>query len=638
MKNIFLTLLLLFFTVFVSAQEYKLMWEDNFDKPVLDEVQHWTAEVNGDGGGNNEMQYYRRENISIEQHSSGVNCLVISAKRENFGGKLVTSGRLVTRGNVSCKYGKIEARIKLPTTGNGLWPAFWMLGEDYSSVGWPRCGEIDILEMGNTGGIAQSKQDRFYNGACHWGEIWTYTAKDNVAPYSLQDDFHLFTLIWDESSIKMYLDLDKYPANLPYYELNIAGADVAGNASHYFKKPFSILFNLAVGGNFTGITGDANLFKITALPVNGTPAKMYVDYVRIYQKELAGEEFYGPSGVVETEAPTAFTATKGLVTPNSVELLLNATDNSGNVVYYVTYGTSTITVKGTSGLQKSYTVNGLNSSTAYSFSVVAKDVSGNVAANNPIVITATTGYLYTGLAALNYETVGHDWSWSSFGNGSNAADLYAVVSNPNPSGINTSTNCAKYILNPGAMSWAGIFSDNFGSVTFTPDNCKVKVMVYKPFISNFLLKFENGAANFEKMIPNTTINQWEELTFDLTAHIGKTMTRMVLIPDNSSERTAQRIVYWDNISFNSNAANGIDELLNKTISMFPNPFTDKVKVTSEQEINQMIVRNLLGQVIKAESVNSREATFDLNHLSTGNYFVTIKLANGQSMTKKIVKL
>ncbi|MBV5342499.1 1,3--beta-D-glucan 3-glucanohydrolase, partial [bacterium] len=80
----------------ISAQDYKLMWEDNFDNPVLNETKHWTVEVNGDGGGNNEMQYYRRENISIEQHASGVNCLVISAKRENFGGKVVTSGRLVT--------------------------------------------------------------------------------------------------------------------------------------------------------------------------------------------------------------------------------------------------------------------------------------------------------------------------------------------------------------------------------------------------------------------------------------------------------------------------------------------------------------------------------------------------------------
>jgi beta-glucanase (GH16 family) len=391
MKNLYLSISLLIISIFASAQDYKLMWEDNFDNPVLNETQHWTVEVNGDGGGNNEMQYYRRENISIEQHPSGVNCLVISAKRENFGGKVVTSGRLVTRGNVSAKYGKMEARIKLPLSANGLWPAFWMMGDDYSKVGWPRCGEIDILEMGNTNGIARGTQDRYFNGACHWGENWTYYAKDNTAAYSLQDDFHLFTMIWDESAIKMYLDLDKYPNNTPYFEMSIAGQRVAGQVSYYFHKPFGFLFNLAVGGNFTGITGNANISKITALPVNGTPVKMYIDYVRIYQKGIVGEEFYGPSNIVDTQIPTSFTATKGAVTSNSVELLLNGIDNSGNLIYYITYGTTTVTVKGTSAVQKSYVINGLNSSTAYTFSIVAKDPSGNAATNNPITISATTG-------------------------------------------------------------------------------------------------------------------------------------------------------------------------------------------------------------------------------------------------------
>jgi len=132
---------MLLFSLSLFTQNYKLMWEDNFDNSVLNETQHWNVEVNGDGGGNNEMQYYRRENITIEQDPSGVNCLVINAKRENFGGKVVTSARLNTLKNVSFKYGKVEARIKLPHTANGLWPAFWMLGNDISSVGWPRCGE-----------------------------------------------------------------------------------------------------------------------------------------------------------------------------------------------------------------------------------------------------------------------------------------------------------------------------------------------------------------------------------------------------------------------------------------------------------------------------------------------------------------
>jgi len=300
MKKIFLIFYLFCFTSITSAQNYKLVWEDNFDHLELNESQHWTVEVNGDGGGNNEMQYYRRENIGIEQHTSGVNCLVINARRESFGGKLVTSGRLVTRGKVACKYGKIEARIKLPATANGLWPAFWMMGEDYSSVGWPKCGEIDILEMGNTNGIKNGTQDRYFNGACHWGESWNGGSYPNYAKattslYSLQDDFHLYTLIWDATAIKMYLDLDKYPDNTPYYEMTINGPDVDNNPSRYFHKPFSILLNLAVGGHFTGITGNSNLPKITALPIDGSNVKMYVDYVKIYQKGVEGELYSGPT-------------------------------------------------------------------------------------------------------------------------------------------------------------------------------------------------------------------------------------------------------------------------------------------------------------------------------------------------------
>lgn len=612
------------------------MWEDNFDNPVLNETDHWTVEVNGNGGGNNEMQYYRRENISIEQHPSGVNCLVISAKRENFGGKVVTSGRLVTRENVSAKYGKMEARIKLPLTANGLWPAFWMMGDDYSKVGWPRCGEIDILEMGNVNGISRGTQDKYFNGACHWGENWTYYAKDNTAAYSLQDDFHLFTMIWDEVAIKMYLDLDKYPNNAPYFEMKIDGQRVAGQVSHYFHKPFSFLFNLAVGGNFTGITGNSNISKITALPVDGTPVKMYVDYVRIYQKGIAGEEFYGPSNIVDNEIPTSFTATKGAVTPNSVELLLNGIDNSGSVYYQVSYGTSSVQVKGTSGVQKSHVVTGLNSSTLYNFSIVAKDGNGNLAANNPIIVSATTGETFK-LATIDYEPVGFDWTWVSFGNGSNAADLYAVVANPSVSGINTSAKCAKYKINIGAQAWAGAYTDNVGSITFTPDNCKVKIQVYKPFISSFLLKFENGGTNFEKAVANTLINQWEEITFDLTDKIGQTITRMTLIPDNIGTRNAERICYWDNISFNSNTANGLHTPTDYNIRLFPNPFKDQLKITAEQEISTITVRNLIGQILINRMVNSREINLDLQDVSAGNYLVTIKLTNGEFVTQKIIK-
>ena len=274
-----------------KSEEYLLVWQDNFDGPKLDETNHWTIVLNGKGGGNREMQYYKRENIEIgKEPVSGENCLIISAKKENYLSKKFTSGRLTTQNKLSFKYGKIEARIKSPQTANGLWPAFWLLGSDYPKALWPKCGEIDIMEMGNHKGIVENTQDRYYNGACHWGEKFNHGkypnyAKASTSSYCLQDSFHLYTLIWDENAIKMYLDLDKFPENPPYFEMPIKGMKVPNNVANYFQKPYFVVFNLAVGGNYTGII---NYKQVTAL--KDGEAKMYVDYVKLYQKGVPGEE------------------------------------------------------------------------------------------------------------------------------------------------------------------------------------------------------------------------------------------------------------------------------------------------------------------------------------------------------------
>ncbi len=281
-----------------ATDGYKLVWSDEFEGEALDENQ-WNIEVNGNGGGNNEMQYYRRENISIENHTSGARCLVLTARKEDFGGKKFTSGRLNSHQKVYFKHGKIESRILLPKTANGLWPAFWMMGNDYNKVGWPRCGETDILEMGNAYGISHNTQEKFFNGACHWGfyknGAYPNYAKSTTNPYSIQDgEFHLFTCVWDENSIRMYLDLDTHPDASPYYEIGINGDNIDSDWSTalYFHKNNFIIYDLAVGGNFTGITGNNNADKITAL-ADGEK-KMYIDWVRVYQ--LEGQENIGYPG------------------------------------------------------------------------------------------------------------------------------------------------------------------------------------------------------------------------------------------------------------------------------------------------------------------------------------------------------
>ena len=290
MKNIIIIIFLLFSLV-ALAQDYKLVWEDNFNKTRLNKV--WTADVDNQGGGNRELQFYRPKNISLgKEPQTGANCLIITAKKECYQNKPATSGRITTYGKMTLRYGKLVSRIKMPKTENGLWPAFWMLGFDRNESKWPKCGEIDIVEMGKKTGIDKGLQDRYFNGACHWGESWNdgkYPNKgiSTTNDYSLQDGFHTYTLFWTPDSIKMYLDLEKFPNVKPYFEMPIVGNNLENETSRYFRKPFYLIFNLAVGGTFSEIY-DIN--ELTAF--NNGDAKMYVDYVKVYQRKTGNEEFH----------------------------------------------------------------------------------------------------------------------------------------------------------------------------------------------------------------------------------------------------------------------------------------------------------------------------------------------------------
>lgn len=308
MKSKCIILLLVVTGITAGAQDYKLVWEENFEGTELDS-KVWTTEYNKNGGGNFEAQFYTPRNVSIRKHPvTGDGCLVLSAKRETYKGRPATSGRVNTAGNLTVKYGKIDVRVKAPKTANGLWPAFWMLGDDIGEVGWPRSGEIDMVEMGHFQGIKEGVQDRYYNGALHWGESWNHGQHPNLAMhhkagYPLQDDFHVFTLIWTPDSIKMFLDQDKYPDVKPYFYMAIKKSEELNNPGRYFHKPFHFIANLAVGGGFAGLPYypkkfnifpalNPNFKKITALPPRGQSADIYIDYIRIYQNGTPGEEFF----------------------------------------------------------------------------------------------------------------------------------------------------------------------------------------------------------------------------------------------------------------------------------------------------------------------------------------------------------
>jgi 1,3-(1,3;1,4)-beta-D-glucan 3(4)-glucanohydrolase len=258
---------------------YTLAWSDEFDGDALDRT-CWNVEVNGTGCGNNELQYYVDDprNVHIENGN-----LVITARRQKYKDHDFTSGRLNTNRKYAFTYGVVEARIKLPKTADGLWPAFWMMGNDINEQGWPYCGETDILEMGHANGIAAQAQERLFNGAFHWGvNSGSHRQKvgDRLNEYSLQDgEYHHYFLVWTPERIDMFVD--DIPE--PYASMDISKRATPEENGFYFHKPNFLLLNLAVGGNFPGIH-DAS--KITALPTG--EASMWIDYVRVYQKTDEG--------------------------------------------------------------------------------------------------------------------------------------------------------------------------------------------------------------------------------------------------------------------------------------------------------------------------------------------------------------
>jgi beta-glucanase (GH16 family) len=245
---------------------WTLVWSDEFNGPDESSVDRskWVVETGGDGWGNQELEYYtdRSENASVHDGN-----LVIRALPEKYTGpdgvkRNYTSARLKTFGKFSQTYGRFEARIKIPY-GQGMWPAFWMLGDDIDKVGWPACGEIDIMEnIGKEPAIIHgSIHGPGYVGGAGIEAPYTLSAKQRFA-----DDFHIFAIEWDTESISFYVDKDLY--------VRRTRADLKPGWKWVFDKPFFLILNLAVGGDWPGNPDETTVF----------PQTMLVDYVRVYQR------------------------------------------------------------------------------------------------------------------------------------------------------------------------------------------------------------------------------------------------------------------------------------------------------------------------------------------------------------------
>lgn len=252
-------------TPMLCHADWQLVWSDEFNQPdgSAPDPTKWGYDIGNGGWGNAELEYYtsRTNNARIAGGQ-----LVIEADQESYGGSSYTSARLLTKGKWSWAYGRVEARIKIPR-GQGIWPAFWMLGTNIDSVGWPTCGEIDIMEnIGKTsdqgtahGTIHGPQSGGDYNGGAGVGGTFTLPAGAALA-----DDFHIFAVEWTTNQIQWFVDTNLYftatPARLP------------GGATWVFTHPQFLLLNVAVGGYWPRYPDGTTVF----------PQQMLVDYVRVY--------------------------------------------------------------------------------------------------------------------------------------------------------------------------------------------------------------------------------------------------------------------------------------------------------------------------------------------------------------------
>lgn len=534
-----------------------LVWSDEFDLNGAVNATNWFHQTQLPAGGswfNGEVQHYTDELTNSFVNGGFLN---IVAKKEPYTSqgvtKQYTSARLNSK--FAFKYGRVDVRAKLPIQ-SGTWPAIWMLGKNvnedgaffdaaFGTTNWPACGEIDIMEHG----ITPSQPTNYIQSALHTPSSFGNTSNIGGAiANNLGTDYHVYSMNWSPYQITFLLD------GVAFYTYNPA---VKTPSNWPFDLEQYLLLNIAMGG----IAG--------TIDPSYTQSSMVIDYVRVYQNVQ-----------VDTQIPINFTATVGNVTSSSVQLLLNATDNSGNIVYTVTYGSTTVTSAGTSGVQKSLVISGLNSNTNYTFSIAASDISGNNATNNSIVLNATT----TGVIGCNgTDTVA---SQGSFTSGYN----YAFET------IGTDVKITFELL----------------------DTDKVGVVAYlwkqSPFAET---PMSNVSGNiFTHTITGQTIGATINYAVKFAYANGMSVTRYI------------SYVVGSNCTMSQN------DFMDFSDFYFTNPAHNYISIQSTSDIDKVEMYSLIGAKVISQTTNTNE--IEVSNLSKGVYLMVVYSGNKKGSKKVII--
>ncbi len=536
-----------------------LVWSDEFTTAGTVDSNNWFHQTQLPAGGNwfnQEVQHYT--NRTTNSFVANGN-LSIVAKKESFTDqgytKQYTSARLNSK--FAYLYGRVDIRAKIPKDA-GTWPALWLLGKNvnedggffdavYGTTNWPACGEIDILEHG----ITRSKPDNYIQSAMHTPSSFGNTVDiggvvvgDNIAA-----NYHIYSMNWSPNQISFLLD------GVVYYTYKPA----VKNASTWpFDKEQYFLLNIAMGG----IAGPIDpSFMQTA---------MDIDYIRVYQNITP-----------DTQAPTNFTASVGAITGSSVELLLNATDDSGNISYIVDYGSGTSSTFNPSGTQKSFIINNLNPNTNYTFNVSAKDATGNVAGNNPIVLTAKTTTILqcTGtetLATQGSFSLGYKYTFETLG-----TDV--------------------------KINFELLDTDKVGVVAY--------LWKQSPFSES---QMSNVSGNiFTKTITGQTIGSTINYACKFAFAGGLSVTKYISYVVGSS------------------CSLGVETVSESKQFCYPNPVDDIIQLQLLDNQNKITLTDVLGRKL-IERVVSSSHKMDMSAFKSGIYFLKINNSVGTE-TMKIIK-
>jgi beta-glucanase (GH16 family) len=535
-----------------------LVWSDEFNTVGAVNSTNWfhqTQLPNGSGWNNGEVQHYT--NLSTNSFVDG-GYLHIVAKKEPFTDqgvtKQYTSARLNSK--FAFKYGRVDVRAKLPIAA-GSWPAIWLLGKNineagsyfasnYGTTSWPACGEIDIMEHG----IFPTQPINYVQSTLHTPSSNGNSVNNGgIIAADLANSYHVYSMNWSPNRISFLLD------NVIYYTYEPA---VKNDSTWPFDKEQFLLLNVAMGG------------WAAPIPSDFVSATMDIDYVRVYQNTT-----------VDTQPPTNFTASVGAITGSTVELLLNATDNSGNVSYNVDYGTGTSSTFSPSGVQKSLVITNLAQNTNYTFSVTASDITGNFAVNNPIVLNATTSTIIQCTGTSNIAQQG----------------TFSTGYNHTFETIGTDVKITFELL----------------------DTDKVGVIAYlwkqSPFAET---QMTNVSGNiFTKTITGQTIGSTISYGVKFAYAGGLSVTKYVTY------------VVGNNCSLGTTTMSELQPMI------YPNPVENNLYLQLLDDHNQITLTDITGRIQLEAQVNAVD-NIDMTAYKSGIYFLTVKNTHG-TQNYKVIK-